>query len=140
MDLVTCYGGLPEGLPETTRVYNVTNYRGREGRGPLYRQLAKNHYGLVGIVCSGEPLLTKWKWVLVLRLPAKVFIINENGDYFPLDWAHWNYLRLLGLSRAGLGDAGAVRTLAGLLLFPFTLLYLILYATTVHTRRALRRG
>jgi hypothetical protein len=141
IDLVTCYGGLPQGFePETTRVYHVGNYRGKEGRRRLYRLLAQNRYTIVGIVCSEQPLMTKWKWALALRLPAKVLIINENGDYFPLERHEWVNLWRLVHSRAGLGGAGAVRTVARVVSFPFTLLYLLLYATTVHTRRALRRG
>jgi len=140
MDLVTCYSGLPEGLrPETTRIYDVTRYRGKQARQRLYDELAQQHYSLLGIVCSGEPLLTKWKWVLALRLRAKVIIINENGDYFSLDRKHANNLRRLMLNRADLAGAGAARTLARLFLFPFTLAYLLLYATAVHARRALRK-
>ena len=141
IDLVTCYSGLPQGFaPETTRVFVVTDYRGREGRRRLYRLLAQNRYAIVGIVCSGQPLMTKWKWALALRLPAKILIINENGDYFPFEARQWANVWRFILSRAGLGGAGAVRTLARVISFPFTLLYLLLYATTVHTRRALRRG
>ena len=140
IDLVTCYGGLPNGFrTESTRVYNVTEFRGRQARRLLYGQLLKNRYALVGIVCSGEPLMTKWKWALALRLPAKAFIINENGDYFALDRVHWTNIWRFAYSRSGLGGAGAVRMLARLFSFPFTLLYLLLYATTVHARRALRR-
>lgn len=95
---------------------------------------------MVGIVCSGEPLLTKWKWALALRFPTKVLIITKNGDYFPLDLGHWRNVYRFVLSRSGLGEVGAVRRLALLISFPFTLLYLLLYATTVHARRALRRG
>ena len=84
--------------------------------------------------------MTKWKWMLALRLPAKIFIINENADYFWLDRTHaatiWDFVLL----RAGLAGSGAVRTLARLISFPFTFLYLLLYAVTVHTRRALRGG
>lgn len=141
IDLITCYSGLPAGfVPETTRAYCVTEYRGREARRRLYRQLAQNRYAIVGIVCSEQPLMTKWKWALAMRLPAKVLIINENGDYFPLEVSQWSNVCRFILSRAGLGGAGAVRTLSRMVSFPFTLLYLLLYATTVHTRRALRRG
>lgn len=140
IDLVTCYGGLPAGLrPETTQIYSVIDHRDRESRRRLLRELLAKRYTLVGIVCSDEPLMTKWKWALALRLPAKVFIINENGDYFSLDRSHWSNLWRFALSRSGLGGAGAVRTLARLISFPFALLYLLLYATTVHARRALRR-
>jgi hypothetical protein len=141
VDLVTCFGGLPDGFsPETTRVYRVTDYRGRAGRAELFRELQANGYSIMGMICSDEPLMTKWKWALALRLPAKVFALNENGDYFWLDWAHLQVMRKFVLYRAGLAGAGAVRTLARFVLFPFTLGYLALYASTVHTRRALRRG
>jgi hypothetical protein len=141
IDLVTCYPGLPEGFrPENTRVYRVTDYRGSEGRRRLFRELAANHYSIMGLICSGEAIMTKWKWVLMLRIPAKVFVLNENGDYFWIDRGHWEPIRKFLLFRAGLAGAGAVRTLARLALFPLTLLYLLLYAATVHTRRSLRRG
>lgn len=141
VDLVTCYAGLPEGFnPETTRVYRVPGYRGRAGRKRLYRELAANGYSILGMICSGEPVMTKWKWVLALRLPAKVFALNENGDYFWLDYGHAGVIRHFVLFRAGLAGEDAVRTLARFFLFPFTFLYLLLYATAVHSRRALRRG
>jgi hypothetical protein len=141
IDLVTCYATLPDGFDAaTTRIYRVSDYRGREARGKLYRQLAQNRYALMGIVCSGEPVMTKWKWMLALRIPAKIFIINENGDYFWLDRRHFGPLRQFVLFRSGLAGAGAVRTLLRLVSFPFTLLYLLLYATAVHTRRAFRKG
>lgn len=141
VDLVTCYTTLPQGfVPETTRVYCVTDYRGRELRGQLYRKLTQNRYAFLGILCSGEPLMTKWKWALALRIPAKVFLINENGDYFWLDRYHWHVLWRFVLYRSGLAGAGAVRILARLFSFPFTLVYLLLYATAVHSRRALRRS
>jgi hypothetical protein len=141
IDLVTCYSSLPRGLhPETTRVYRVSDYRGRQGRRKLYRELARNRYSMQGIICSEEPVMTKWKWVLAFRIPAKVFIVNENGDYFWFDRQHLGIIRRFVLLRTGLAGVGAVRTLTRLLSFPFTLLYLLLYATTVHARRAMRRG
>lgn len=141
IDLVTCYATLPKGFdPHNTRVYRVGDYRGRTGRGKLYRELAKNRYGLLGIICSGEVVMAKWKWALGLRIPAKIFIINENGDYFWLDRLHLGTVRRFVLFRSGLAGSGAVRTLVRLISFPFTLLYLLLYATSVHTLRALRRN
>lgn len=138
IDLVTCFAAPPRGFAEDARLYRVADYRGREGRRRLYRELLSNRYALAGIVCSGEPLMTKWKWALALRLPAKVFVINENGDYFWLDRKHVGAIRRFVMFRAGLAGAGAVRTLASFAAFPFTLGYLLLYATTVHARRAMR--
>ena len=73
-------------------------------------------------------------------MPAKVFIINENGDYFWFDRMHFGAIRQFVLFRSGLAGSGAVRTLVRLISFPFTLLYLLLYATSVHARRALRKS
>lgn len=137
VDLITCFGGIPAGF--TGQVYRVMDYATPEARAKLYRELTANNYQVLGIVCSAEPIMTKWKWMLAYRVPAAVFMLNENGDYVWLDRAHaatvWEFLRF----RTGLAGAGAVRTVARLLLFPFTLAYLVLYATTVHARRALRQ-
>jgi hypothetical protein len=141
VDLVSCYASLPKGFePHNTRVYRVGDYHGRAARGRLYRELAGNRYALVGIVCSGEIVMAKWKWALALRIPAKIFIINENGDYFWFDRLHFGAIRQFVLFRSGLAGAGAVRTLVRLISFPFTLLYLLLYATSVHARRALHKN
>jgi len=141
IDLVTCYSTLPKGFEaHNTRVYRVGDYPGRAARGRLYRELARNRYSLMGIICSGEVVMAKWKWSLGLRIPAKIFIINENGDYFWLDRLHLGPLRQFVLLRAGLAGSGAVRTLVRLISFPFSLLYLLLYATSAHARRALRRS
>ena len=84
--------------------------------------------------------MAKWKWAIALRLAAKVFIINENGDYFWFDRMHLDPIRQFVLYRSGLAGSGAVRTLVRLISFPFTLLYLVLYATSAHARRALRKS
>jgi hypothetical protein len=136
IDLVTCYSGTPAGIGAA---HQVADHRGREGRRQLYRALGARGYSIMGIVCSAEPIMTKWKWALAARLPAKVFVINENGDYFWLDRGHWRALRHFVLFRAGLTGGGALRTVGRLIAFPFTLLYLLLYASTVHVRRAWRK-
>ena len=139
IDLVSCFGTLPAGFTaETTRIYRVSDYRGRAGRGRLYALLKANGYTRMGVICSGEPLMSKWKWSLVWQIPAKIFIINENADFFWLARTHAKLIRRFVLLRTGLAGAGAVRTLAGVIAFPFTLLYLLLYAAVEHARRALR--
>jgi hypothetical protein len=138
-DLVTCYAGVPQHFrSERGGVYRVNDYPNSSSRKKLYSLLAANRYTVVGIICSAEPIMAKWKWVLAARLPGKVFILNENGDYFWLDRGHLSNIRHFILFRAGLTGAGAVRTLARLALFPFTLFYLILYAATIHLRRRFR--
>lgn len=139
MDLVTCYAGLPAGFPPETVVFRTSDYPGRAGFKRLSAELRARSHSLVGIICSDEPILAKWKWVIAARLPAKLFVINENCDYFWVDYSNWRIIGHFILFRAGLAGPGAVRTLARLALFPFTLLYLLLYAAAVHLRRQCRR-
>lgn len=132
IDLVTCYAGTPEGI---SSVYRVTEYSA-ERRPELIRLLREQRYSMAGMICSGEPIMTKWKWLIAFRIPAKIFILNENGDYF---WIHRDFIapmREFSLVRLGLSGAGAIRTLGRLLIFPFSVLFLLLYAFVAHMRRA----
>ena len=135
IDLFTCFPGSPTGF---AKIYNVNDYQQR--RASLARQLRANRYAVAGIVCSAERILSIWKWVLVLALPAKFLVINENADYFWLDRGHWANIRLFIRHRAGFADAGIVRTFARMVAYPFTFSYLLLYAAAVHLRRAIYRG
>ena len=138
-DLVTCYAGAPKTFRENQgAVYRVTDYPAGDARQRFYKELGANGYSIVGIICSAEPIMTKWKWMLAARVPGKVFVQNANGDYFWMDHSNLAIIRYFILFRAGLTGSGAVRTLARVVLFPFSLLYLILYALTVHLRRILR--
>ncbi len=138
-DLFTCFSGTPAGFDKASgKVYRSQDYAERSARTRVLGELAGNGYNILGIICSGEPVLTRWKWILAARLPAKVFVLNENGDYFWIDRGHAGAIRGFVAYRAGLSDAGAVRTLAQAALLPFTFLYLLLYAGFVHMRRLLR--
>jgi hypothetical protein len=138
IDLLTCYAKLPGGFPPETRVYRTTDYRTREARKALFGELEENGYALVGILCSAEPVMLKWKWAVALKLRAKLFLINESADFFWFDRGHLNLIWQTVLLRSGLAGAGAVRTLARVVSFPLTLSYLLLYASATHARRALR--
>jgi hypothetical protein len=136
IDLVTCYAGLPAGLDEGSgTVYRVSDYRGRVGRRQLFRKLLASRPSVLVIICSGEPIMTKWKWAIAALLPSKVRVLNENGDFFWLDRGHWRIIRHFVLFRAGLSGGDAVRTLLRVALFPLTVTYLLLYAAIIHLRR-----
>lgn len=138
IDLLTCYGGLPAGLREPAKVFRVADYGSPEKRRELIAELRSRDYAYLGMICSAESIMTKWKWLVALRVPARVFIINENGDYFWMHRENAAILREFALVRMGLEGAGAIRTLGRLLAFPFTFLYLILYAFSAHAGRAFR--
>jgi len=139
VDIVTCFAGLPEGFQETTgAVYRVGDYPDTNARKRLVAELKAKGYDAVGMICSGDPIMTKWKWMLAARIPSKVFVINENADMFWLDIAHLATIRHFVLFRAGLTGAGAVPTIARLLFLPLTVGFLIAYAAWEHLRRQVR--
>jgi len=139
IDLLTCFGGLPAGFGPGATVYRTTDYTTAESRKELLRRLRAGNYSMVGMICSGEPIMTKWKWMIALRLPAKVFIINENGDYFWLNREQAATVREFCLVRMGLEGEGAIRTIGRLLIFPFSLIFLLLYAFVAHSARIARQ-
>jgi hypothetical protein len=139
IDVVTCFGGPPVNFRDDAgRVYDISEYHGREGRKRLYAELWDNSYSAVGIICADQPIMTKWKWAVAAQLPGKLFIVNENVDFFWVDRGNWRTVKHFVLFRAGLSGADAVRTLTQLAALPFTLLYLVLYAGWVHSMRRLR--
>ncbi len=136
IDLVTCYAGVPQGFQG--KVFRVTDYPGAAARKRLYSELQAENYPIAGIICSAEPIMLKWKWVLGAKLPAKIFVLNENGDYFWVDWGHFKTIVNFALYRAGMTGASAIPTIARLIFFPVSLAYLLLYAAFVHLRRLAR--
>ena len=138
IDLVTCYAGLPAGLPADAKIFHVADYATPELRRTLQSELRSRDYAYAGMICAAEPIMNKWKWWLAAQVPAKFFVINENGDYFWLNRKNLKAMRGFVLVRLGLSGAGALRTIGRLLAFPFGVLYLILYAAVAHLRRFFR--
>ena len=106
-------------------MFQVADYQGKEGRARLYAELRARGYAGIGIICADQPIMTKWKWALAAQVPAKLFVVNENGDFFWVDYTNWRIIVHFFLFRAGLTGAEAVPTLTRLALFPFTLLFLL---------------
>ena len=136
LDLVTCFPGTPDGF--RGRIYRVQEYSGAAARQRLYAELAARGYAVTGILCSNEPIMTKWKWVLAARLRSKVFVINENADFLWLDWGHTLHITRLARVRLGLTGASVIPAIARVLFWPVTLAYLLLFAAVVHTKRRIR--
>jgi hypothetical protein len=138
VDLVTCFAGVPEGFHGT--VYRVTDYTDPASRAQLLSTLKSRDYAALGIICAAEPIMTKWKWWLAAKIPAKLFVVNENCDFFWVDWGQWRLILHFMLFRAGLTGAAAVPGIARLLFFPVTLTYLLLYAGAVHLQRKIHES
>lgn len=139
VDVVTCFPGAPSTFDASRgEVLRVHQFQGSEGRERLYAHLKQTDYDVCGVLCSGEAIMTKWKWAIAWQAPSKVFVLNENGDYFWLDRFQHATIRQFVLFRAGLSGANAVSTLGRLVLFPFTLGFLLAFAGWVHLRRKVR--
>jgi hypothetical protein len=136
LDLLTCHQTTPVGF--RGRVYRVEEYSSPAARRRLVSELASSKYSSLGILCSGEPIMTKWKWALVARLPAKVFVINEFAGFLYLDWGNVRNLAAFARVRLGLTGAAATPAVVRLISFPFALVFLLLFAAVVHTKRRIR--
>jgi len=139
VDLLTCLDGEPASFRAGQgRVLRSFDYPDRASRRRLVRDLRSHRYNILAIICSGEPYLARFKFALAALLPAKVLIVNENGDYFWLDRGSFGLLCKLAAARAGLAGEGGSRTLARVAAFPFTLLFLLGFAARVHLMRQFR--
>jgi hypothetical protein len=133
IDLVTCFAGVPQSF--RGKISRVIDYTDPSSRAKLLAELKSRNYAAIGIICAAEPIMTKWKWWLAAKIPAKLFIVNENCDFFWADRAQWRVILHFMLFRAGLTGAAAVPAITRLMFFPFTLTYLLLYAGAAHLRR-----
>ena len=134
VDLLTCF----QGLPAAFRTGRGEAHSNRRPRRELLRDLRARQYDVLAIICSGEPFLARYKFALAALLPAKVLIINENGDYFWFDRGSFGILWKLFAARAGLAGDSSFRTLARIAVFPFTLALLLAFAARVHLMRQVR--
>lgn len=139
VDLMTCLEGEPASLQrDRGSVTNVLSHRGFAARRALIRDFARARYDVVAILCSGHKIMTRWKWAVALGVPAKVLIVNENADYFWLDSGNVANMRAMLKQRLNWSVAPSPRLFFELLASPFVLLYLLVYAGWIHSRRALR--
>ena len=116
----------------------MQDYRGWRARRRLFKELRSRQPDICGLLCTGLPIMTPWKWLAAWHAPSKIFLINENSDYFWLDRGHGRIIWRFMLIRAGLSGGDALAHLGELLVLPFTFTYLLIYAAQMHFRRWLR--
>lgn len=139
VDILTCYAGAPSTFdPSRGSVISIHSAHGFRGRRQLITGLARSGYRVVGILCSGEPIMTRWKWAVALRVPAKLLVVNENIDYFWFDRGNLPSMRAMVKHRLGVHTVSSPQLAISGILFPFVFLYLLAYAGWIHTRRLLR--
>ncbi|MCU1294824.1 MAG: hypothetical protein JWP08_3674, partial [Bryobacterales bacterium] len=147
VDILTCYSTPPAAFDfDRGTVYSVYDEEARRNRSAFIRKLVSGPYTVLTFLCTGSPILEKWKWVLAFRSSAKLLIVNEDANYFSLDIWNLKTARLMLFKRlnpfADYSSGGLLSSLganvAGLLLAPFTITYLLLHTAVLHVRRWLR--
>jgi hypothetical protein len=135
--LLTCW---PETTPEHhsagyQSIFRASEYPAGLDKIRLLFSLARRRWRVLAILCTGEQVLWRWKLLALAIFPSKVLIANENADFFWLDWAHRSNLRQFLGVRWGVNLDQIAATALRALLFPFTLLFLLLTALYLYTRR-----
>lgn len=136
VDLLTCFDGRPNHLGGGA-VFQTRDYVTKQARRGLIDEFRRNRYDAVAVMCTGEPVMTKWKWCVAAAVPAKVMIVNENADWFWLHRDQWSTVRKFASARLGLSGAGAARAPMQLLALPFSLAYAAAATLYFHLRRRL---
>ncbi len=133
-DLCTCYPGAPSG-DGFQNVLRVTEAPGLSGKLRMLRAIRRRRPAIMAVLFTGESIMLPWKLALLSAIPAKVLVVNENGDFFWLDWANRSTLRQFLGSRVGVDGAELLRAFCRTLVFPFSLLFLAGYALVAYSTR-----
>jgi hypothetical protein len=133
LHLLTCW---PDPLPgPVASLYRVQDYASRRDKLGLLRSFQRQPADVLAVLCSKEPVMRSWKLLALLMIPAKTLIINENGDFFWLDWQNRAALRQFLQSRWGLFRQEFLLTVLRAVVFPFTILFLAANAAMLFLRR-----
>lgn len=117
-------------------VFQAGDYRTGWQKLKLVLSFCRRGWNVLVILCTGEPTLWRWKMLALLLMPAKVLVVNENADFFWLDWSHRRTLRSLAGIRWGVNLEDSCLTLLRLLVFPLTFFFLLATAGWLYLRRA----
>lgn len=134
--LCTCQAEAPPA--SFTDIFRATDYPTTWKKLGLLFSFCRRGWNVLVILCTGEPILWRWKMLAVLMLPAKVLVVNENADFFWLDWGNLRTLRSLAGIRWGVNLEEFFYTVLRGLIFPLTFLFLLATAGLLYLRRGWR--
>ncbi len=122
-DLCTCFPGAPA-PGGFERVFRVTEAPGLVSKWRLALAMRRSRPPIAALLFTREEILLRWKVLLLFLLPSKLLVVNENGDFFWLDWSNREVLRQFLGARAGLDGLELFRAAVRVLLWPFVFLFL----------------
>jgi hypothetical protein len=134
--LCTCQTDVPPAV--FASVFRASDYPAAWQKLSLLYSFRRRGWKILVILCTGEPILWRWKMLALVLLPAKVLVVNENADFFWLEWENRRTLRRLLENRWGVNRIRISRNFFRALVFPLTLLVLLATAGFLCLRRAWR--
>lgn len=136
VDLLTCFSAPPEAFQSRYgRIFLVTDPAIAGNRQQFIRMIASTPYDVVAVLSTGSQILRNWKWAIALLTRAKILLVKQDVDYIFLDYG---YLQRINAPRLRREQLTRLRLFGEVLLMPFMILYLLLYAGRVHLGRLLR--
>lgn len=136
-ELCTCYPDVPA-PGGFERVFRVTDAPDTLGKLKMALAMRRARPPIAALLFTGEPILVSWKLLLMLLLPSKLLVVNENGDFFWLDWSNRHAMRQFLAARAGVDGSEVLRITCRVLSFPFVFLFLAGNALFAYLSRWLR--
>ena len=135
LELCTCYPGLPSAVNAFGRVWRVTDALSYGPKWRMAREIAATRPPIAALLFTGEPIMFNWKMLLLVLLPSKILLVNENGDFFWLDRPNLPTLRQFLGARLGMNGEGLLRGLCRAVAFPVVFLFLLLSAGISYVMR-----
>ena len=138
VDVLTCFSTPPEAFQDQRgQVFFVTDPAIAGNRRQFLRALASVPYDIVAVLSTDSRILRNWKWAVSLLTRAKIVLIEENEDFFFLDYGYLRHIKV-DFPRLRQEQITHLRLAGEVLLMPLMISYLLLYAGQVHLRRLLR--
>ena len=138
IDLFTYLPDNPEGLGEHTQIWRSYDAVSNAERWALLQRLRKEKHPAVAIICGGSPMLRLWKYVLVVMLPSKIFLIQDQSVFFWLDFWHWQVITSYVTDQCRQLLEQFLRAMVQWISLPFTLCLLLAFAIKAHIGRLVR--
>ncbi len=138
VDVLTCFDTPPEAFQRRRgQTFNVTDPAIAGNRQQFLRSVAFTPYDVVAMLHTGSGTLRKWKWAIALLTRAKIALIPEDRGFAFVDYGRLQFH--VNVPRLRREQVNHLRLTGEVLLMPFVVLYLLLYAGSVHFRRLLLR-
>jgi hypothetical protein len=140
VDVLTCFPTPPEAFQSHLgQIFLVTDPAIAEHRQQFLRAIASTPYDVVAVLRTGSGILRKWKWMIALLTRAKILVVKEGADSIFLDYGSLPRVQI-NIPRLRREQVTRLRLAGEVLLMPFTILFLLLYAGQIHLGRWLRNG